>query len=237
VSGSNGSVSPSGTSAEEAFRPLQSLGSLELPAEAGAVLLVELDGPREGIAREREVVLEVARGLGASPILTARDARERDRMWELRRVVSPALLSRSPGRINEDIVIPRSRIPEMLTFLAGLSRDFALPIANFGHAGDGNIHVNVLIDTADPTHLERAEKIVDRLFRRTIEMGGTLSGEHGIGLTKKDYLPLELGHTELTLMRRLKHLLDPRGILNPGKIFPAERVTEPEAAPAEEPGL
>jgi len=219
-----------GTSAEEAFRPLQSLGGLELPAEAGAVLLVELDGAREGIAREREAVLEVARGLGASSILTARDAAERDRMWEIRRVVSPALLSRSPGRINEDIVVPRSHIPEMLAFLAELSREFALPIANFGHAGDGNIHVNILIDTADPTHLERAEKIVGRLFHRTVEMGGTLSGEHGIGLTKKEYLPVELGHAELAFMRQLKQLLDPRGILNPGKIFPANQATGPESA-------
>ena len=196
---------------------------------------MELDGAGEAIAREREAVVEVARGLGAFEVLTARDDREREWMWEFRRVVSPALLSRSPGRINEDICIPRSRIPEMLDYLEALSQEFSLPVANFGHAGDGNIHVNILVDAGDPTHLERAERIVERVFRRTVEMGGTLSGEHGIGLTKRRFLSLEVGSTEMELMRALKRLFDPRGILNPGKIFPAEPTVETDAVPREEP--
>jgi len=205
------------------------------PVQAGAVLLVELDGAREAIAREREAVVEVARGLEAFEVLMARDDREREWMWEFRRVVSPALLSQSPGRINEDICIPRSRIPEMPGYVKQLSEEFSLPVANFGHAGDGNIHVNILVDAGEPTHVERAEQIVERVFRRTVSMGGSLSGEHGIGLTKSRFLTLEVGRAELELMRRLKGLFDPRGILNPGKILPVEPGAETQARPQEEP--
>lgn len=234
-----GRASPSNPEAGQSLPPGGSAESRgwpgSFPTEAGAVLLVELDGAGEAIAREREAVVEVARGLGAFEVLAARDDREREWMWEFRRVVSPALLSRSPGRINEDICIPRSRIPEMLDYLEALSREFSLPVANFGHAGDGNIHVNILVDAGDPTHLERAERMVERVFRRTVEMGGTLSGEHGIGLTKRRFLSLEVGSTEMELMRALKRLFDPRGILNPGKIFPAEPTVETDAVPQEEP--
>ena len=125
-----------------------------------------------------------------------------------------------PAKINEDIVVPRGRVPEMLRALRTIAEESGLIIANFGHAGDGNIHVNVMTDKSDEDEYARARGAVKRIFEETIRLGGTISGEHGVGLTKKQFIGLELSDLSIDMMRKIKNVFDPKGILNPGKIFP-----------------
>jgi glycolate oxidase len=150
----------------------------------------------------------------------AKDARARERLWEARRAVSPALYHLSPAKINEDIVVPRNRITDMLKSLRKLSEETRIKIVNFGHAGDGNIHVNVMVDRNNRKEFKKAVKLIEEIFRITLELGGTISGEHGIGMTKSKYISMEIQPEELELMKRIKHVFDPQNILNPGKIFP-----------------
>jgi glycolate oxidase len=142
------------------------------------------------------------------------------KLWEARRAISPALFHLSPAKINEDIVVPRSRLSEMLKRLKMLSEATGIKIVNFGHAGDGNIHVNLMVDKANKEEYEKAQKLVEKIFRITLELGGTISGEHGVGLTKQNYISMEIHPAELELMRKIKQTFDPKNLLNPGKIFP-----------------
>jgi len=144
----------------------------------------------------------------------------REKLWEARRAISPALFRISPTKINEDIVVPRTRLPEMLRVLKGLSESTGIRIVNFGHAGDGNIHVNLMVDKNNKDEYAKALKLVGDIFSATLELGGTISGEHGVGLTKKDYITMEIQPEELQLMKKIKAVFDPKNILNPGKIFP-----------------
>jgi glycolate oxidase len=190
------------------------------PAEAGSVLLVEVDGREEAVDREAADILSICEEQGAINIDRADSAVERDQAWSARRAVSPALYTIAQGKMNEDICVPKTRIIEVLKFITELRDELDLTIACFGHAGDGNMHVNFMYDPTDSHALERARQGVERLFRKTVSVGGTLSGEHGIGTSKKDYMPIELTEETLALMRELKRVFDPNGILNPGKIFP-----------------
>jgi glycolate oxidase len=142
------------------------------------------------------------------------------KLWEARRAISPALFHLSPTKINEDIVVPRSRLSEMLKRLKLLSGTTGIRIVNFGHAGDGNIHVNLMVNKENREEYGRAKKLVEEIFRITLELGGTISGEHGVGLTKQDYISMEIHPAELELMKKIKQVFDPKNILNPGKIFP-----------------
>jgi glycolate oxidase len=135
--------------------------------------------------------------------------------------VSPALYAFAPDKINEDIVVPRNRIPDMVEKIKQIGEETGLVTASFGHAGDGNIHVNIMLDKRDSRQLRAAEKAVDDLFDYTLLLGGTISGEHGIGITKSAYMGKEIGPTEMALMKKIKTLFDPFNILNPGKIFSA----------------
>ncbi|MEJ2696605.1 MAG: FAD-linked oxidase C-terminal domain-containing protein [Candidatus Sulfobium sp.] len=144
----------------------------------------------------------------------------REKIWESRRAVSPALYHLAPSKINEDIVVPPSMIPRMLTTLKRLSEESGIKIVNFGHAGDGNIHVNLMVNRQERDEYARAQDLVREIFRFTLEMEGTISGEHGVGLTKSDYIGMEIPPAELELMKKIKGVFDPKGILNPGKIFP-----------------
>ena len=141
-------------------------------------------------------------------------------LWESRRAVSPALHKMDMKKINEDVVVPRDRLSEMLVYLSELSESTGVPIVNFGHAGDGNIHVNIMASKQDPEHARRAEGLLGEMFKKVLELGGTISGEHGVGLTKAAYIGMEVGERELELMRGLKALFDPHGIMNPGKVLP-----------------
>ena len=150
----------------------------------------------------------------------ASDAQETEELWQARRSISPAVLSLRPHKISEDVVVPRAKIPELVAFLERLAAELNLLILSFGHAGDGNIHVNIMLDRSIEEEQQRGLEAKTRLFRFVLSLGGTLSGEHGIGITKADFLSLEINPPSLSLMRRLKQLFDPNNILNPGKIFP-----------------
>jgi glycolate oxidase len=192
-----------------------------LGAEAGAVLLVEVDGSAAAVAGELEIAKEVGAANGAFEDRTASDAEARDELWSVRRSISPALSTLSPGRVNEDVCLPRSELARYLARTRELAEEAGVPVANFGHMGDGNLHVNVLVPAeADEAAMEGVERLVTNLLESAVAMGGTLSGEHGIGTTKQPYLGLEIPPAEMALMRAVKKVFDPAGILNPGKIFP-----------------
>jgi glycolate dehydrogenase FAD-linked subunit len=198
--------------AVENFKPIG------LPRDAEAVLLIELDGQPSTITREAEKIIALCSKLGAE-IKMAKDEFARNNLWESRRSLSPALYHIKPTKINEDIVVPRNKVTEMLRRLRTLSEQSGIAIVNFGHAGDGNIHVNIMVDKADEDEYQRGLGLVKQIFRDTLELGGTLSGEHGIGLTKAGYITMELSRRELGIMESIKNVFDPKKILNPGKIF------------------
>ncbi len=190
--------------------------SVPLPASANAVLLVEVDGTRSAALEMLERVRILLRR-SAMEVLEAGDGSE---LWAIRRYMSPAVGRIRPNKINEDIVIPRSRVPDYLDAMEVLQSETGVPIVCFGHVGDGNMHVNIMIDAADPSELEMGERAKRRVFELAVEMGGTISGEHGIGIMKSEFLPLALQPEAIAAMKRIKAALDPNNILNPGKIFP-----------------
>ncbi len=192
-----------------------------LPKNTEALLLIEVDGPGVSVQRDAEKIASVCASLGAN-VRVAGDVFARQRLWEARRSVSPALYRISPSKINEDIVVPRSKIPEMLRLLREIGNKHNVKIVNFGHAGDGNIHVNIMTDKNRVEEYERANDSVKEIFEATLKLGGTISGEHGVGLTKAKYVGMELSPHSIGLMKSLKKVFDPKGIMNPGKIFPPD---------------
>jgi glycolate oxidase len=183
-----------------------------------AILLIEIDGQPEVLSIEAERVERACRAAGASAIERAGSAAERDELWRVRRELSPALKAIAPVKVNNDVVVPKGRIPELFACLARLSNEYGVRIPSFGHAGDGNIHVNIMVeDTAEAR--VRAGQAEQRLFEEVIRLGGALTGEHGIGFVKIPFLRLQLSEEEIALMKRIKQAFDPNGILNPGKIF------------------
>ena len=149
----------------------------------------------------------------------AEDRDARDNLWNARRAISPALYRLKPTKINEDIVVPKSMVAEMLNRLKRLSDESGIKIVNFGHAGDGNIHVNIMVDKKDKEEYEKGFNLVSKVFKETLSLGGTISGEHGVGLSKADYIGMEIPGKELEIMKSIKKIFDPKNILNPGKIF------------------
>ncbi|OGP80651.1 MAG: glycolate oxidase subunit GlcD [Deltaproteobacteria bacterium RBG_16_64_85] len=200
---------------------------LPVPEGAGCALLIEVDGPEASVAQEADRVEEACRRFGAMEVSRAADVSGREKLWELRRSISPAIRKVNPVKINEDIVVPRSRLAEMFSFLSDLALRRNLKIVNFGHAGDGNIHVNIMISGKDEEERRRADGAVEEVFRKTVELGGTISGEHGVGISKAPFLEMEVGPLGVSVMKRLKSCFDPNGILNPGKIFPDETSVRP----------
>ncbi|TRZ98302.1 MAG: FAD-binding protein [Deltaproteobacteria bacterium] len=198
---------------------VQALMPVPLPEGTGSALLLEVDGPEGQVVREADLLTEVCRAHGALEVRRASDAGGRDELWKLRRSISPSLLRVAPVKLNEDIVVPRSRLADMFAFLSDLSARKNVRIVNFGHAGDGNIHVNIMISGEDADETRRADEAVGEVFRKTVEMGGTISGEHGVGISKAPFLEMEVGPLGVAVMKRLKECFDPNGILNPGKIF------------------
>jgi glycolate oxidase len=191
-----------------------------LPPDVGGLLLIEIDGSLESVLSQSEKVQAIVNGHNAIRCDLTRDPVESDRLWQARRVLSQALYNVAPLKIAEDVVVPRSAIPTLVRALEAMRARFGIPILSFGHAGDGNFHVNLMIqDTREDR--EKAEAAVREIFAEAFRLGGTMSGEHGIGLSKAPYLGMELTDEVMTAMKKVKHLFDPNNILNPGKIFPA----------------
>jgi len=191
-------------------------GSIE---GAKAMLLIEVDGSPETVGRDALRIMNICKNYEAFDVRKAETEEEVDELWSVRRSISPALYTISKGKINQDICVPRSNLTRMLNKISEIGTKHGVKIVNFGHAGDGNIHINILIDPSVPEETERAENAVGDIFMETVNLGGTLSGEHGVGNTKSKYLSLEVKPRELKLMKDIKTLFDPNGILNPGKIF------------------
>jgi len=201
---------------QTALRAVEGYLKEDLSHGATAMLLVEVDGPAESTARDADRIAEILTRGGAVRVERAGSDAEREQLWKARRAISPALYTIKPKKLNEDIVVPRSRIADSLHEIAAIAERHGLLIVNFGHAGDGNIHTNILFDEAD---LPKAEIAVKEIFASTLRLGGSITGEHGIGLSKAAYLPMELGPEAIAAMKRIKQALDPNNILNPGKIF------------------
>ncbi|MFI5267374.1 MAG: FAD-binding oxidoreductase [Chloroflexota bacterium] len=192
-----------------------------LPRQAQAMLLLEQDGADEATARrDVESMASICRELGATSVQVAGDAAEREILWAARRAVSPALGRLRPNKLGEDIVVPKSQVPAMIAEVGEIARRYELPIPVFGHAGDGNLHPNILFDLRSSEEVRRVELAARDIFRAAIRLGGTLSGEHGIGTLKRQFMEEAQGSVAVELGRAIKRVFDPRGLLNPGKLYP-----------------
>lgn len=199
---------------------VEEYASLGLPIDVEAILLVELDGHPLAIEEEMRRVSAACKNVGARSVHIAKDEKEETELWQARRLVSPAIVKIKPTKISEDATVPRSQIPEMFRRLKAIKEKYNLHLVVFGHAGDGNLHPNIIADQRDHEEMRRVEMAVEEIFKAAIELGGTLSGEHGIGTMKSSFMEMELGIDGLTLMKTIKTAWDPKNILNPGKIFP-----------------
>ena len=188
--------------------------------DANALLIVECDGAAVAVEEELDRVLSACRDSGSVQIVRAANEAEREEVWSVRRQLSLALRATGLLKINHDVVVPRGRIAELFETIGALKARHQLQIASFGHAGDGNIHVNLMIDRGDQAARARAREAERELFERVVALEGSISGEHGIGFAKAPYIGIELSPETIALMKRVKAAFDPNGILNPGKIFP-----------------
>jgi len=190
------------------------------PEGTAAILLIEVDGVPAAVAEEAARVEAACRDAGATEVVRAADERQRQELWRVRRELSLSLKQIAPLKLNHDVVVPKGRIPELFALAQRMREQYQLRIPLFGHAGDGNIHVNIMVDPADAGALERARQAERVLFEGVVRLEGSISGEHGIGFAKAPFLGIELSEDEIALMQRIKQAFDPNGILNPGKIFP-----------------
>ncbi len=207
-----------------AIAMVRNYSDLDLPDNVGALLMIEVDGPAYGLPESTASVIQAARVEGVIAIKTAENAAEVEKLWRTRKALSPALRNIAPKKINEDVVVPVSRIPDLISGLETLSLTFGIQIVNFGHAGNGNIHVNLLTDPDDPDMMRRAHQCLEQTFDLVLKLGGTLSGEHGVGLEKRDFVDREIEPTTLHLMNAIRKQFDPHGILNPGKALPEDKL-------------
>ncbi|MBC7930675.1 MAG: FAD-binding protein [Rubrivivax sp.] len=202
-----------------AIRAVETEFAFGIGADAGALLLVSVDGEREEVERTSRVVEEVVKELGGYDVLRSETREDEDKLWDVRRALSPAIKKFGTLKFNEDVVVPRSRVPELIERVEEIGRRQGTFVVNFGHLGDGNIHVNFMCERTDAEAVARAREAVRETFAVSVELGGTISGEHGIGYVKAPYLSMALGVETIEAMRRIKRALDPNGILNPGKMF------------------
>jgi D-lactate dehydrogenase len=205
-----------------AIEMIRDYSEAALPTGAGALLMIEVDGQAAGMESAIGAIRQAAGNGGLIAFVAAATPQEAEQLWATRKALSPALRKLAPNKLNEDVVVPVSRIPELIDGLGELSREYGIPIVNFGHAGNGNIHVNLLYDTQDPEQEKSALPCLSRVFDLVIRLGGTISGEHGIGIAKRDYVSRAIDADTLALMRAVKREFDPKGILNPGKVLPPE---------------
>ncbi|AEF93743.1 D-lactate dehydrogenase (cytochrome) [Desulfotomaculum nigrificans CO-1-SRB] len=200
------------------IQTVENFAKVGLPTNAEALLLIEVDGIPEVVEREAAIVVKVVEK-NKGKIQVAKDDKERDGLWAARRAALPALAQVKPTTVLEDATVPRSKITEMLVALQDIAKKYNLQIGTFGHAGDGNLHPTILTDARDTEEMERVHQAVDEIFKTALSLGGTISGEHGIGMAKAKYLPLEFGDSGMEAMRKVKQALDPDNLLNPGKML------------------
>ncbi len=198
---------------------IRDISPISLPEECNALLIIEVDGDKNLIERQAGQILEVIEPFGVVDTRVAHSAVEAEEIWQVRRNVSPSLKKINPDKFNEDIVVPRSKVPDMIRALEKLSQYYDVPIVNFGHAGDGNIHVNIMVDLREEGMTEKAEEVMEAVFSEAVKLSGSISGEHGIGTSKARFLAKELDPVTIRYMRAVKKAFDPNNILNPGKIF------------------
>jgi D-lactate dehydrogenase (quinone) len=191
-----------------------------LSSDAHAMLMIEADGDKEDIQHQIDRLKIAAKTDDLLSLEVAETAEQAEAFWKMRKSLSPTLRKLSPHKINEDVVVPVSKMPEFIRHIDGLSKKYAFTIVNFGHAGNGNIHVNILADPNDPIMGPKAKACLNEVFDYVISLKGTLSGEHGVGIEKRDYVAKEIDPVTLNLMKRIKSQFDPKDILNPGKLFP-----------------
>ena len=204
----------------QAIEMIRSYSKANLPEGAGAMLMIEVDGLEAGLDQAADKVADAARNEGLLDVTVAKSEDEVKALWETRKALSPALRNIAPKKINEDVVVPVSEIPSLINGLQDLAGKYGITIVNFGHAGNGNIHVNLLIDPDDPQQMQNAEKCLDEVFSLVLKLNGTISGEHGVGLEKRDFVAREIDAVTLNLMQRIKTQFDPNNILNPDKKLP-----------------
>ncbi len=190
-----------------------------LSKDANAILLVAVDGSREEVEKNAQTIERIIKENGGFDVLRAKNKEEEDKLWDVRRAISPSLMKYGSLKINEDVVVPRSRVPELIAQVEEIGRKHNTFVANFGHAGDGNIHVNFLCDKENLESIARARQCVKETFALSVELGGSISGEHGIGYVKAAYLDMAIDKPTLEIMKGIKKVFDPNGILNPGKMF------------------
>jgi D-lactate dehydrogenase len=193
---------------------------VRVPPDARALLLIEVDGPAGCVADAARAVAAAAKGAGLLDIEVGGRGEDAADLWAARKALSPALRGLAPKKVNEDVAVPVSRLPAFVEGVDGLSARYRIPIVNFGHAGNGNIHTNLMVDPQESGQVERAERCLSDLFNLVLALGGTLSGEHGVGLEKRAFVTREIDPVTLEVMRRVKRELDPNDILNPGKVLP-----------------
>ncbi|SKA94983.1 glycolate oxidase [Paucidesulfovibrio gracilis DSM 16080] len=201
------------------IRTVENFRKAGLPTDAEALLLIEVDGHPAQVEEDAAKVEDICKQNKAASVTVAEDATQRDAVWQARRDALPALANLKPTCVLEDATVPRSKIPAMIDVLGQISKKYDLTIGTFGHAGDGNLHPTILTDKRDKDEWGRVEKAIDEIFDKALGMGGTLSGEHGIGMAKSKYMVNETTRGTLEYSRRMKSVLDPKGILNPGKII------------------
>jgi len=205
---------------EAAIEVARGYSDLGLSSGTGALLMIEVDGPEHCIEEAARAVAAAARVAGIRELRSAANSAEAAVLWKARHALAPALRKLAPKRINEDVVVPVAHLPELVEGLGRLSRETGIRIVNFGHAGNGNIHVNLLINSQDPGEMAQVDQCLDALFTLVLALEGTISGEHGVGIAKRDFVEKEIGPVTLRLMRDIKRQFDPLGILNPSKSLP-----------------
>ncbi len=205
---------------KNAISMIRDYSKANLPIDAGAMLMIEVDGSRKQLEDDAQKIIDAASNAGTVSITQATSAEDIAALWATRKALSPALRKIAPKKINEDVVVPVSNIPKLITGLNKLATEYNIKIVNFGHAGNGNIHVNLLTNPDDKEELINAEQCLEKVFALVLQLNGTISGEHGIGLEKRAFINKEIDEASLYLMKQIKSQFDPNNILNPDKIFP-----------------
>ena len=205
-----------------AINMIRDYSDINFPNNAGAMLMVEVDGPETQLEFSIKDIKAASQSPSLLEVKVANTKEEVDALWATRKALSPALRNIAPKKINEDVVVPVSNIPNLIHGLEKLSVKYDIPIVNFGHAGNGNIHVNLLFNPDNEIQNQNAHHCLDDVFDLVLELDGTLSGEHGVGIEKRDFVDREIEPVTLALMKRIKKEFDPNGILNPEKMFPLD---------------